>query len=293
MIPDGPLAQLPFECLVVDAEPRRYLLDTGTPISYGPSATILHRLATRAAPTPNGNREPVLTVADPALQARELDAGIAAVASPRQQFRAVEESLSRLPHTASESKGVVDNFRKVGIAAVQLLGQDATEARVRTEVAGRRIVHLACHGLADHAWGNYFGALALTPGPDAADDPADDGFLTLPEIYALDLRSCELAVLSACNTNHGPYQRGEGAWALSRAFLAAGTRRVVASNWVVEDASVAELVRDFTHRLAAEQSKRTTLDYARALHLARVGIRRQEQTQDPFHWASLVLVGPR
>src|SRR5262249_15600241 len=49
VVPDGPLSRLPFEALIVESEPRRYLVDTRTPISYGPSATILHRLATRPA----------------------------------------------------------------------------------------------------------------------------------------------------------------------------------------------------------------------------------------------------
>ena len=73
-------------------------------------------------------------------------------------------------------------------------------------------------------YGNLFGSLALTPGPRAADDPADDGFLTLAEIYTLDLRRCELAILSACQTNDGPQQRGEGVWSLARGFLAAGAK---------------------------------------------------------------------
>ena len=51
---------------------------------------------------------------------------------------------------------------------------------MRNWSTGRRIFHLACHGLADQKHGNFFGALALTPGPKGSDNPADDGFLTLP-----------------------------------------------------------------------------------------------------------------
>ena len=62
---------------------------------------------------------------------------------------------------------------------------------------------------------------------EPTDDAADDGFLTLAEIYQLDLRRCELAILSACETNFGPQQQGEGVWAISRGFLVAGSRRQV------------------------------------------------------------------
>ena len=45
VVPDGPLAYLPYEALVVEraADPV-YLLDVGPPIAYGPSATILYNL---------------------------------------------------------------------------------------------------------------------------------------------------------------------------------------------------------------------------------------------------------
>jgi len=74
VVPDGPLALLPFETLVVSArkgphggpyENPRYLLDAGPPISYGPSATVLYSLAQRQAATPQADVEPVLTVGNP------------------------------------------------------------------------------------------------------------------------------------------------------------------------------------------------------------------------------------
>src|SRR5690606_4903839 len=122
----------------------------------------------------------------------------------------------------------------------KLTGASATEAAIRRGMPGRKIVHLACHGLCDQTHGNLFGALAFAPGD--ARDPADDGFLTLAEIYELNLNDCDLAILSACETNLGPDQHGEGVFALSRGFLVAGSRRVVASNWIVDDESSASLI---------------------------------------------------
>ena len=74
----------------------------------------------------------------------------------------------------------------------------------------------------------------------------------MSEIYELDLSGCELAILSACETNYGPQQQGEGVWALSRGFLVAGSRRVIASNWVVDDQAGATLVSYFASYLTAK-----------------------------------------
>jgi len=100
-----------------------------------------------------------------------------------------------------EANWIATLFDKAGLRSVQLVQRDATEANLRAKIAGRQIVHLACHGLTDADFGNFFGALAVTPGGKAG-DPSNDGFLTLPEIYALDQRHCNLAILSACMTNY-------------------------------------------------------------------------------------------
>jgi tetratricopeptide (TPR) repeat protein len=256
IVPDGPLTLVPFEALVLDAARPRYLLDTETPILYAPSATVLHHLAERPTSETPAGREPVLTVADPAYPGKTPSAeSTLAQIAPAGRFRTARGNHNRLPHSASESNNLAENFRANGVKVAQLLQEKATESAVREGVAGRRLIHLACHGLADQNWGNFFGALALTPGKQAATDPGDDGFLTLGEIHALDLRTCELMILSACNTNCGPQQRGEGVWALSRGMLAAGSRRVVASNWIVEDAAAADLIQEFSASLAAATKK--------------------------------------
>ena len=299
IVPDGPLALLPFEALVVEerSDPR-YLFDVAPPIVYGPSATVIYNLAEReAAPTPT-NIKPVLTVGDPAYpaaggaaQAAASKLGAGTDFSARSRYRRYGGELARLPYSGTEAQWVVDDFSKSGIAVGKLLGAEATEANVRLNVNGREVVHLACHGLTDESYGNLFGALALTPGKDTA-NPADDGFLTLAEIYDLDLRSCELAILSACETNYGPQQKGEGTWALSRGFLVAGARRVVASNWLVDDEAAASLVSYFCAGVARAEKAGGPIDYAAQLHAAKRWVRQQDKWSSPYYWGTFVLVGP-
>ena len=200
-----------------------------------------------------------------------------------------DNRLTSLPHSAQEVGWVFDAFQKEGIGAGRLLGENATENNVRHAVSGRRVIHFACHGLVDQEFGNFFGALALTPGKATAS--IDDGFLTLPEICELDLMGCELSVLSACQTNFGPQFQGEGAWSLSCAFFIAGSRRVVASNWLVDDEAASNLVAIFCDRLAVSE-KTGKIDHAECLLAAKRSIRGRKRWQAPYYWASFVLSGP-
>ncbi len=298
IIPDGPLALLPFEALVIEQtkEPT-FLLDAGPPTAYGPSATVLYNLAERPGAKPTADRAPVLAVGDPAYGTTGAEdptptTTLAALTS-RSRYGNAGGSLSRLPYSGIEAQWVVKQFNDAGIDASSFTGATATERGVRYWCSGRRILHLACHGLADHQFGNFFGALALTPGPKGSLDPSDDGFLTLPEIYELDLKGFELAILSACQTNYGPQQKGEGTWALSRGFLVAGARRVMASNWLVDDEAAATLVNYFCAGLARAEKAGKPVDYAGALQAAKRLVRQQDKWKNPYYWASMVLIGPQ
>jgi CHAT domain-containing protein len=296
IVPDGKLNALPFDALVVEnGEQPKYLVDGGPATIYAPSATVLVNLATRLA-TSTASAQPVLTVADAIYKAGAEVAG-APETSDQLAFTAQSRywdgggPLQSLPFTATESNWVAKNFKQHGIEAAGLRGALATEANVRANVLGREVLHFACHGLVDQRHGNFFGSLALTPGRATAGQD-DDGYLTLPEIYSLKLSGCELAILSACQTNVGPQQRGEGLFGLSRGFLVAGSRRVVASNWLVDDESAASLVSYFSAGVAETQEKSGKVDYATSLHAARRWVRTQEKWSHPYYWATFVLIGP-
>lgn len=285
VVPNGPLALLPFEALVTsaDGEPA-YLLDRGPPILYAPSVTVLDSLRIRASAPPPADRQPVLSVGDPKYRDEPPSEQGARSALARAR-------LTALPFSGLESKWVAEVFGKEGLPAAQLLGEEATEAKVRAAAAARRVLHLACHGLTDQAHGNLFGALALASGENP-DQPDDDGFLSLAEIYDLNLRGCELAILSACETNYGPEQEGEGIWTLSRGFLVAGSRRVVASNWVVDDEAAASLVSYFCAGVAKAEKSGDARAYGKALLEAKRYIRSRDPWKAPYYWASMVLIGP-
>ncbi|MCA9020411.1 MAG: CHAT domain-containing protein, partial [Planctomycetaceae bacterium] len=296
IIPDGPLALLPFEALVVEQINNQptYLLDVGPPIVYAPSATVLTNLSRRAVYQSQQTSRKALTLGDPDYPKSKSGSTRSAedTVSTRSRYSLVGGSLPALPYTETESSWIVDHFRKAGLETTQLLKSQATESNLRRDAPGCRYLHLACHGLTDQNYGNFFGALALSPGSPETDKFHDDGFLTLSEIYELNLPGCELAILSACETNYGPQQKGEGVWSLSRGFLVAGARRVVASNWLVDDEAAASMMSYYCGYLAQAEEEQRKPDYAQALHDARKWVREQKKWSSPYYWASFVHVGP-
>jgi CHAT domain-containing protein len=296
VVPDGPLHKLPFEALLLRAGDKpSYGLDELPPIAYAPSLAVLGLLAQRRPPA-RGAALSLLTVADPAYHEPRGDPP-AGRTDPR-DAAAFFGRLPRLEKTLDESNAIANIFIEEKYPIRALTDRSATERAAAAAVKGKRIVHIAAHGLADDRFGNQFGALALTPPPPgraAAED--DDGFLSLHEIYALPLDDCELAVLSACVTNVGPQEPLEAGVTLASGFLAAGARRVVASHWSVADESTAELMKGFFKEVvdAARQGK--PVPYSLALRAAQRKVRDQKDRRgrkdwsSPYFWAPFVLVG--
>lgn len=288
IVPDGALHQVPFEALQVDdGQKQNYLLDVLPPVSYAPSLTILKTLSER--PTIASYAEPeVLVVGNPIYdQASESKTSLAAVT--REVFSDVSHELHPLPFTEEESVRVSSTFKKQDVQL--LLAEGATEEAARRHIKGKRVLHFATHGLVDQTHDNLFGAIAFTVPEESDPVSYNDGFLSLHEIHALNLRGTELAVLSACQTNVGPDQPLEAGSTMARAFLASGVRRVVCSHWSVNDQSTAELMTQFFEEIEKEPDLQC-VNYAAALKKAKVALRKQSQWSGARHWAPFVLIGP-
>ena len=234
----------------------RSLLETLPPTLYAPSLEIYRELAKGKHGA--GDQISVLSVANPSY-----NASLNSRSSPDMdnlspfgmEYFYQGGTLQQLPETKRESDAVCKAFETswAGRArVVPLTGANATEANVYQELKNRHFsyLHFAVHGLVDQKYQNLFGALALsTP---ARPTPDDDGFLSLNEIMKLPgLDGCELAVLSACETNCGPERPLEAGSTMSRAFLIAGARRVVCSHWDVDDVATTELIGKFLQDVRA------------------------------------------
>jgi tetratricopeptide (TPR) repeat protein len=195
-----------------------------------------------------------------------------------------------LPGTRTEAERLGQLFRQhfPGTATPRLLTGAAADAdalqRLLDPAAGKmrpRYLHLATHGFFEppspeavklrwpaeepllpfdlaKAYRTYTRNPLLLCGlvlAGANRDP-ERGILRGEAVAELDLRGCELAVLSACETGLGKVAGAEGVQSLQRAFQAAGARALVVSLWKVEDAATSVLMEEFYTNLWRRQLPR-------------------------------------
>ena len=245
-----------------------------SPVSYGPSASVLHQLRTRRTDRAPPTRD-LLALGDPVFAA-EAETGSTA-AEPVRLIGPGD--LERLPYTGDEVRSIARLFPED--RADVLLRGEATEARLRRLSANRtyRYVHLATHGLINDRRPDFSG-IALSADTTAA----TDGLLQAAEIFNLSVNA-DLVVLSACETGLGRLVRGEGLVGLTRAFMYAGTPSLVVSLWSVADRSTARLMERLYEGLTDDRAK------AEALRTAKLALLGDEALAHPFNWAPFVLVG--
>ncbi len=124
-----------------------------------------------------------------------------------------------------------------------------------------------------------------------------DGLLTMEEILGLRLNA-DWAVLSACNTASADGKGAEAASGLGRAFLYAGARALLVSNWPVHSGATTELMTNLFQLQAANDN------FSRTEALRRTQIRMIDELSarasdgravfsyaHPLFWAPFSLIG--
>ncbi len=221
-------------------------------------------------------------------------------------------AFAPLPGTEREVRDLAALFRETFDRDASLLTADgATKSALHAAAPRARYLHLATHGYfadvppAPRVTGlrgappstPYAAAgarslapmtlcgLALAGANDAtASLGRAPGILTAEELAGLDLARCELAVLSACETNVGIRSAGQGVQSLQAAVHAAGARAAITSLWKVDDAMTRRVMELFYTYLWVEE-----LSTAEALWRAKQGLRAEGAAVRD--WAAWVLSG--
>jgi len=279
IVPDDVLNLLPFDAL--KNSDGRYLLQSHI-ISYAPSATVLDALRRRhEEQVPS---RPFLGLGDVAY---ENQGGVGHRMSPPDTLRGsfvrgladfAGVPLHDLPQTRQELQTI---GKIVGKNAEILLGTTATESAFKREPLSQfRVLHLAVHGFADPQYPER-SALVLGADPKAG----EDGLLQVREIKRLRINA-ELTTLSACDGGIGKLQGEAGVSDLAEAFLAAGSKAVVASLWSADDTFAGALMERFYQHLVQGENAGTALRGAKLDLLAEYG-----DQVTPFYWAAFVAIG--
>jgi CHAT domain-containing protein len=243
LIPHDRLSYLPFHALRVNGE---YLIDR-FPIVYMPNAELFFKIL-RPMVDATGTRrvESALVAGNPTFD---------------------------LKYAEDETQWVARYF---GVRPY--LGREATKVKMRSQLAGKDLIHLACHG--------FFHSL----------EPLESGLLmagkrtlNVNDIKAAKLRA-DLVTLSACesaliSTSLDGISRPRG---LRLAFLEAGASSVLGSLWPVADEATTSLISKFYCRLYDTRGEKINTK-AKALQQAMLEVRARKE--HPYYWAGFTLSG--
>ena len=166
------------------------------------------------------------------------------------------------------------NVAKVLPNSKALVRREASESAFKRYGEGFRYLHIASHG-------TFNADVPLNSALLLAKDNTNDGTLTVGELYSMRLNA-DLVTLSACETGLGKIANGDDVVGLTRGFLYAGSRSIVASLWKVDDEATAYLMTKFYSALKGT-SKRE------ALRLAQLETRKKYP--HPYYWAAFQLTG--
>jgi CHAT domain-containing protein len=250
VVPHGILNYLPFALLPVRSSADDHVVMEQYTLTYLPAAGMLRHLS-----KDNSTSKSLLALAP---------------------------ANARLRYALEEAQMITNIYQP---ESRLLSGSNATESAFKKMARDYQVLHLSTHA--------YFNVNnPLLSGLKLEADDSNDGFLEVHEILDLSLNAA-LVTLSACETGMGSgyfnqIPSGDEFIGLTRSFLLAGSRSVLATLWPVDDRSTVKLMEGFYQRLVREGGAH---DQALALAQIQRDLRKTEKYRHPFYWAPFVLVG--
>lgn len=296
IVPDEGLAALPFEGLV-EKLPKPLVWDGQRPpdvgyvgdsrvLTYWQSATSLAMLRRMKRRVPTGMG--VLVIADPVFGKSDPRWKVVAASTGEPATTYKWSDFRRIPQSGQMAHDVSVKLPDV----VAWTGSQASEVKVRCDMLDKYglAVLFNTHGIVTDIAPGLSQAAILLSNPAVANRGAGstasgDGVLTMTKVMSLKMPT-ELAAAFACESGGGEVIGGEGSMNLGRAFLFAGARSAIVTLWSVDAECTRLMSEKLMEGIAAGHSKEDALLSARRAV-------RQQGYDNPFFWASMVLMGER
>lgn len=299
VVPQGPLAYLPFEALRTHEDGKKMFMIEKYRVKYIQSGTVLGVLRSQyEQENPGGSfigfGDPVYNYQNymsekakgsekgkPDGNGKKSEAPTVTpgAAFTKNNYLRAGGVLTRLEGSGEEIEGIRKIYENRGNAARSFLRIEAREENARSpQMSQYTFVHFSTHGIVEPG----FQAIALSQIPG----DREDGFLTLGEIMNSRFNA-RLVVLSACETGLGDSSHAEGITGLTRAVMYAGSAAALVSLWSVADEGTRDLMIRFYEGLINKEIAKTE-----ALRAAKIQL--LTDTKDfshPFFWSAFVMYG--
>ncbi|MGE0460472.1 MAG: CHAT domain-containing protein [Vicinamibacterales bacterium] len=270
IVPDGALHRLNFETLPVRQDAPHYWVEDVT-VQVAPSLAMLRTAGARSGAS---GRAPGAGSGGGVNDGAVNDVAGSAGASAPASLLLVGNPTPRLPefpalgYAPAEMEAIRRHFASATLTTLD--GERASPTAFKGAGPERfSIIHFTSHAVANIE--SPLDSAVILSGT------AQDFKLYARDVAAMPL-TADLVTVSACRSAGERAYSGEGLVGFAWAFLRAGTRRVVAGLWDVDDRSTALLMDEAYRRIAAGASPPAALREAK-LALIRQGFPR------PYYWA--------
>lgn len=262
VVPDGWIWKVPFEAIEYQNEYLLNLFD----ISYAFSSqlVVLRTDPNNEPQTSNAlamgtsyDREGLNIIQDKYLKKYDLDANLTTLSFVQNELSSLRELLKF--ETVENEECSLEYFLN--------------------NVEKYNLVHLSLHGVADQKSNRN----ALLFNPNHADEKF---YLSFDELYGMNLNT-DLVVLSACQTNVGKIDQGEGIRSMARSFVHAGSRSLIGSLWNASDKATFKILIQFYKYLKKGKTKDHALRLAKLDYLEKA----PPSQKSPKYWANIILIG--
>jgi CHAT domain-containing protein len=300
LAPDGDLLTVPYAALAPgDGETPPYLVEERS-VRVTPGAALR---SSSGRPSWEGGLlavgDPIYNAADPRLDeaSRQQTTGrlrlpfLSAAVPPAEWMRSIARpdrgptvEAARLAGTSREVQAAAAAWTETGHRATVLAGKHARLSSLLHGLDARpAAVHLATHILAGQQDSSER-FIALSRRSDGSPEMLGAGAI------AMSGGSPRLVVMTGCDSGTGYILPGEGMMGLTRAWLRAGSRQVIATLWPVPDDS-GELIGGFYRALLGTPSTSGAPTVHEALREAQIRmIRAGGWRANPRYWAASFLV---